>query len=123
MQAAVFRRLSKIWIDERRRLSGARKSKPTTPRRPKAQPPPDDDAEQQYRDDLAALDKHAESEECAAVTTTDPAYVLIERTFDIRHAQTRENKWATLKEYFEEFPFMTAWRMVCEQLAVAIASY
>lgn len=108
MTRSVIHRVQKVYATERRRLSGTR-----TIARPKVPSTRAEEAAEELEKDMQALEAEAKSRECGEPSKDDTAYQLIERTFKRRHGAQRRQPADTLEAYFELYPFMSSWRMVC----------
>lgn len=114
MESSIRERLSRVWIDERRRLAGTRALAKTTKRTPTRKQGSKPLSTEEYWKDIRALTEMVKAEETAEPSPADPAYQLVERTHNLRHEKRRSNEqYTTLKEYLTAFPFMTSWRLVC----------
>ena len=115
----IKKRLSKVWADERRRLSGARRIKTSTPAPKLLKTGVDDD--DQYEEDLQALNDSVDMQEAAEPSAVDPSYALIEKTWYRRHLIARsKDGFGSLLRYFGDYPFMSAYRMVCMHVILCL---
>lgn len=117
MVKSIIHRVQKVFAEERRRVSGSRTIKRKAPKAP-----PGDmsgGTKESLAKDLKALEELAKAQECAQPDQADPAFALIERTWARRHKSIRNLPRSTLESYFEEFPFMSSWRMVCSCMTYA----
>ena len=120
---SVARRLSKVWSEERRRLSGMRrKTKKATPKHAATTDDADNEA---YQADIQALNDEVKAMESSPPSTDDKAYTLIERTWQQRHSIVRSDKAevnGSLSAYCNTFPYMTCWRMVRSRFICFVCS-
>ena len=105
----VRKRISKVWADERRRLSNRRKA-PAPPVQEVTREADDDSRD--YDADIEALTRLVNMQEAAVPQKTDPAYDLVVRTWERRHSETRSGVHTSLGGLFAANKYLSCYRVV-----------